>query len=806
MGICQGMQMTLLRGEDREEHWHSEIDVFFTAQGCCRIQLQGRTVEMGEEDIFLVNSSVPHSLSCTDSTVLCNVKYPWKVVSGLLGTSAVLFRCSSPEDRDRSYSDVRRIFRALVYYYLREPRKTDCLLDSHLLKLLDCLTENYLVELPRDGAGKLSDQDRLQQIFQYVNQNYREGASLTQLAEQMFLSPSALSRFFKRETGMGFVEYVNHVRAHTAALELEQTEENVTKIAVNCGFSNLSTFNRVFREHYGISPTEYRHQRREARREEAEKQRRYVASIREQYSRAEVVPDPGSDFAERHRRAAVEADVRTGIQQAKVWNHVINIGPVSMLFHAEMQNHILILAEAQGFTYVRLWDVLSCTLMMADGEHIGSYNFGQLDAALDFLLSHRIMPWLDFGRRPDTITRDEKGVVVQEDSSIVFRSRRAWEHLLRSLIRHLVNRYGRAVVDQWIFEFSYIFTVDDRDACYHDDSQPFSFADAFCFFFQTIREQAPAAKVGGPGAIPGWLEDRQRSFLEECQARGCAPDFWSVFLYPYQCEAGQPSPVHHRSSDIHTEEKQIQHTREFLREAGMEECKLFVSEWNITVSDRDYLNDSTYRAAYLAQKLPKFWNEIDLVAVSLGSDLVGSHYDTYRVVSGGMGLLTRNGIRKPAFFTLQFFNSMGLWIVDQGENHVVTRTSDGSLFLLCTNQKHFNSQYYMRSEGSFEPGRLDELFEDLDPIELTFRLDGMPEGAVCAVKVRTISSREGNILGEWEKLQFETDLKPHDIHYLRQACYPRLTMFTSRVQEGVLEVKQTVQPNEVVLIHIYARD
>ena len=315
-----------------------------------------------------------------------------------------------------------------------------------------------------------------------------------------------------------------------------------------------------------------------------------------------------------------------------------------------------------------------------------------------------------------------------------------------------------------------------------------------------------AGADAGPGAIPGWLEDRQRTFLEECRALGCAPDFWSVFLYPYQTEAGQPSPVHQRSSDVHTEEKQIQHVREFLRAAGMESCKLFVSEWNITVSDRDYLNDSTYRAAYLAQKLPKIWNQIDLVAVSLGSDLVGSHYDTYKVVSGGMGLLTRTGIRKPAFFALQFLNSLGLWVIDQGENHVVTRTSDGSLFLLCSNQKHFNSQYYMRSEESFEPGKLDELFEDLDPIELTFRLDGMPEDAVCAVKVRTISSREGNILGEWEKFQFETDLKPHDIHYLRQACYPRLTMFTARVQKGILEVKQTVQPNEVVLLHIYARD
>lgn len=804
MSTYQGMRMLLLHGENEQEHWHPEIDVVFAVEGHADVHIQGRTVRMEEEDILLINSSVPHSVECPAETVLCCAKYPWSMVSELLGSGAVVFRCSSAEDQSKSYTDLRSIFRALVYYYLRGQRKTDCLLDSHLLRLLDCLVEHYLVELPGDG-GSVSDEGRLQQIFQYVNQNYRESVGLSHLAEQMYVSPSTLSRFFKKETGMGFVEYVNAVRIHAAALELENTDENVTKISVNCGFSNLSVFNRAFRERHGVSPSEYRKLRREAQEAERASEQQYIDSVREQLAQAETVVVQESGFTERRRKIAVEADATAGEPFVKSWNQVVNIGPVFMLSYAGMQEHILDLTEKIGFPYVRLWDVFSQKLMLADGVHLGGYNYAQIDSALDFLVAHRIKPWFDFGNRPSTITRDGNGFINQERTFIEFQSRRAWEHLMKDFLRHIILRYGKAEVSQWIFELTYIFTTDDSDAL-HADPDGYRFENSFAFFYKSVKELLPTAQVGGPGAIPGWLESRQRSFLATCQETGCTPDFWSILLYPYYSEENQRSPVGHRSSDPYTEENQLRRTRDLLREAGCASCKLYVSEWSISISDRNYLNDSTFRAAYIAQKLPKIWDMADLIGIAMGSDHLGSHYDTYKVASGGMGLLTIDSIRKPAYFALQALNSLGGVLICRGENYAVTRAQDNSLYILCANQKRFNSSYFMRSEGSFEPGRLDELFEDMDPIELTFTLKNMPRNAVCTVKARSLLANEGSILGEWEKLQFDCELKPHDVQYLRQACFPRFTMSTPKTRENVLRYTQTVQPNEVVLLHMYARE
>lgn len=92
------------------------------------------------------------------------------------------------------------------------PHKTQCLLHGLLYKLLDCLVENFLLEESWDST-KANDADaRMRQIFKYIEQNFRYNASLSGLAESMYMSASTLSRFFKKQTGVYFAEYINQMR------------------------------------------------------------------------------------------------------------------------------------------------------------------------------------------------------------------------------------------------------------------------------------------------------------------------------------------------------------------------------------------------------------------------------------------------------------------------------------------------------------------------------------------------------------------------------------------------------------------
>ena len=97
-------------------------------------------------------------------------------------------------------------------------------------------------------------------ITNYVSSHYREELSLAVIADSLRLSPSYVSRVFKRETGTGLMEYVSMVRLRAAKELLETTRLSVSEIAETAGFATTGHFTVKFREACGIPPSKYRRQ------------------------------------------------------------------------------------------------------------------------------------------------------------------------------------------------------------------------------------------------------------------------------------------------------------------------------------------------------------------------------------------------------------------------------------------------------------------------------------------------------------------------------------------------------------------
>lgn len=102
------------------------------------------------------------------------------------------------------------------------------------------------------------DSRRILKVKNYISKNYMDELRLPELASLAGTSSSAFSRFFKLHTGRNISEYIIDLRLGYAARMLVDTAKSISEIGFDCGFNNLSNFNRIFKKKKGCSPSEFR--------------------------------------------------------------------------------------------------------------------------------------------------------------------------------------------------------------------------------------------------------------------------------------------------------------------------------------------------------------------------------------------------------------------------------------------------------------------------------------------------------------------------------------------------------------------
>jgi AraC-like DNA-binding protein len=252
-------------------HFHPEYEITLNTK-INGTRIVGDSVEIFDQyDMVLIGGNIPHCWNYYRN----HISVPEN--RGVM----VHFKLSSLGEELLSQHELHTVRRLLldsergILFSVEDAKKAEPYLVSmvnnkgidkmisffHILKIL-CLSEkrtalcseNYKQVFDERGNKKMTD------VYSYIRENYNKQITLERVSRIAKMSPFAFSRYFKKNCGAGFIEYLNKVRLNKACHLLRETEYQVHDIAANCGFLSISNFNKQFRKTEGVSPRDYRAQ------------------------------------------------------------------------------------------------------------------------------------------------------------------------------------------------------------------------------------------------------------------------------------------------------------------------------------------------------------------------------------------------------------------------------------------------------------------------------------------------------------------------------------------------------------------
>ena len=246
-----------------ETHDHSAVEILLTLEGMVTYTIEDKIYQVRKGEILIVPPDTLHSLSMGEGSSRYLFLFESDAIMAMRDLKVMASYFHKPFHlRDGSDAHVRireLLLRAREAYEKREMMwNTMCY--SCILRVYATLGQRYLSGIkPRTGDNMRNmDSEVINAVMTYINNHYREELSLEDVARFAGFSRYYFSRSFKRQTGYSFKDYLCQKRLQVAMDLLIRTNRSMRDVAIESGFGSVATFNRVFREKKGCTPTQYR--------------------------------------------------------------------------------------------------------------------------------------------------------------------------------------------------------------------------------------------------------------------------------------------------------------------------------------------------------------------------------------------------------------------------------------------------------------------------------------------------------------------------------------------------------------------
>lgn len=253
--------------DDFDLHWHNALEVIIPAENYYEVTVNQNTFHVNPEEILIIPPRELHSIHAPEQGARFLYLFDISFLSMISGYSSVLSILTRPlyitmETCPALYREIFESFDTMKNLYFENHEYSDLLIYSHLLKLFALLVQNQIqqLNLPEDtnSGRKREYAKKFLQIIEYIDAHFSDDLNLEAIANLSGFSKFHFSRLFKQYTGFTFCDYLNYRRIKQAEEFLTNQEYSITEVALMSGFTSISTFNRLFKQTKGCSPSGYR--------------------------------------------------------------------------------------------------------------------------------------------------------------------------------------------------------------------------------------------------------------------------------------------------------------------------------------------------------------------------------------------------------------------------------------------------------------------------------------------------------------------------------------------------------------------
>lgn len=756
--------------------------IYYIIRGSLSIKVVDKTFEMEESDIFLSNYQTKISLDADENCVLAKISFSKELVKKYFGEEHISFLYNSKLIGFQSGNEIKRTVEEILDYAINLPKgKQDIKITVMFYQILENLFAKYIIA---DSFVNMDSgyEEQKNQIVKYIEQNYKSEVNLEKIAIELNLTYFYLSRNFKNMFGVGFYEYLNRVRLKHAIEDLIYSEKNITEVALDNGYSSSSVFNRLFKSSFNMSPKEYK--------KKAKENYKIVSEID---LRSRYIGKKSLDEKVKEETDVInyELDSKTRAINKKPFNKMINGGYSSDLLYSNIQDHLKYVCEEIGFQYVRIWNIFCEEIELRINHDVENLNFSKIDIILDFMVRSHIKPWIDFGDKPKNIVNEVNREAVIKQNKLgkpIFKSKVEFETLLDRFIKHVIYRYGIEEVSGWIYEFWNDYYRPERQ----NGGEKVSFFEAFDIAYKTIKKYLPEALVGGSGMILQNLDDKFLSDWAEHQH----PDFISTIFFPY----GDPMADNvEYEPTVNLLQESLKSATNKISKSGLK-SKLYVCEFSSNVSSRNYQNDSCLQAAYVLANAGKVRDVSEVVGYWCASDIYSESWDTKAPVFGGSGILTKDGITKPVYYSFEFLSRLEKYIIDIRDSFVFSFDGMYKFSAVFNNYQSKDYGYYLQNGVQWNAKKHIGLEVERKKI-IKIELNNVEEG-VYKCSFTRMGPGKGSLLEEWNNLDFCENFSEREFYSFKNCCKPKLSIKYIETKMEKLEIDIQLDVQEIVLLNL----